>query len=253
MSGAVPFGKERSDYVKGKFSLIAKRYNLFNDLITLGMHRYWKGFLVERMRAEEGSRVLDICCGTGDICRRLRAKVGSRGLCVGLDFSDGMLKVAASRKGTAGVSFVKADATKLPFRDGSFDAVGVGYGLRNLADLDQGLREVRRVLKPGGRFLSLDVGKVRLPVVGRLFHLYFFFMVPAIGKTICPGEDLFDYFPRSTVDYPSQEELSDKLTAAGFERVGFFPFLFGGSVVHCSRKPQEDQNADRTGSQAPRR
>ena len=240
MSYVVPEGQERSEYVKNKFSIIAQKYDLFNDLITLGLHRYWKNFLVAQMGIQNGNLALDICCGTGDIGQRLKAKIGSRGVCIGLDFSDGMLEIAKSRKKAAGTWFVKGDTTKLPFQSNSFDAVGVGYGLRNLSDMDRGLREVKRVLKPGGRFLSLDIGKVGFPVIRQLFHVYFFFIVPAIGKMICPGEDLFEYFPRSTMDYPSQEELANKLKKVGFEKVGFFTFLFGGNIIHYSMKPESD-------------
>ena len=238
MSFVLPEGRERSDYIKRKFTRIAGGYDLFNDLITLGMHRRWKGILTEKAGVGSGSRVLDICCGTGDISRKMRAKVGDKGICVGLDFSEGMLEIAKSRKETAGILFVQGDAIELPFRNDSFDSVSIGYGLRNLSDINRGLQEAIRVLKPGGRFLCLDVGKIRLPAIKQLFKLYFFSVVPAIGKRIYPGEDLFDYLPQSSVPYPSQESLAEKLRELGFGEVQFFNFLFGGGVIHYAEKPK---------------
>ena len=238
MAFIVPSGNEKSDYVKGKFSSIAKKYDLFNDLITQGLHRYWKNFLIEKAHLREGNHALDLCCGTGDICQRLCSMVGDQGVTIGLDFSEGMLEIARSRKQSGAIAFINGDAMDLPFKKNSFDVVTVGYGLRNLSDISRGLREVIRVLKPGGRFLCLDIGKIRVPLVKQLFHVYFFYLVPMIGKMIYPGEDLFDYFPQSSVAYPSQEALAGILKDLGFEEVEFFNFFFGGNVIHYAEKPK---------------
>ncbi len=237
MSFEVPQGKERSEYVRRRFTLTAKKYDLFNDIITLGLHRSWKNFLVEKAHLKGGRQALDICCGTGDISQRLSKILGEQGLTVGLDFSEGMLEIAQSRNQGSDIKFIKGDALTLPFRSNSFDAVTVGYGLRNLSDINAGLREVIRVLKPGGLFLCLDMGKIRIPIIKQLFHLYFFHIVPIIGKMIYPGEDLFDYLPKSSVDYPSQEKLAGKLQDIGFEEVKFFLLFLGGNVIHYAEKP----------------
>ena len=238
MAFNIPTGKEKSKYVKGKFSVIAKRYDLFNDLITQGMHRFWKNFLVEKARLKSSDNALDICCGTGDITQRLKASVGDDGDVIGLDFSSGMLKVAKNRNLASTIYFVKADAMNLPFQDSSIDVVTVGFGLRNLIDISKCLSDVIRVLKPGGRFLCLDMGKVKIPILKQLFKFYFFKIVPIVGKLMYPGEDLFDYFPASSVAYPSQEKLAGMLVNIGFEEVEFFNFYFGSTVIHYAEKPK---------------
>ena len=237
MAFDIPSGQEKSDYVRTKFTKIAERYDLFNDLVTQGMHRYWKNFLVEKARLRKGDCVLDICCGTGDITKRLMVSVGEAGTVYGLDFSQGMLDVGKSRKGVSDVKFVLGDAMNLPFESNSMDAITVGFGLRNLTDISKCLQEVIRVLKPGGRFLCLDMGKVKIPIIKQLFRFYFFQIVPVIGKAIYPGEDMFDYFPQSSVDYPSQEKLAGMLANIGFEEVEFFNFYFGSTVIHFAEKP----------------
>ena len=147
-------GVQRAEQVQKLFTTIARRYDLLNDVMTLGLHRHWKHRLVE-LAGHPGS-VLDLCCGTGDIALRFTGHV------VGADFTHEMLQVARTR--SPHITWTRADALQLPFADASFDVVTVGYGLRNLADLGQGLREVYRVLRPGGKLLALDFGK---PEIGR--------------------------------------------------------------------------------------
>ena len=236
MSYQMPDQGEKYDYVQGKFTAIAQRYDLFNDLITQGFHRHWKNQMIKLAMLQSGDRALDICCGTGDITERLKRAVGSEGQTVGLDFSYGMLEVARSRKTLEQTPLIQGDATQLPFQDASFDAVTVGYGLRNLVDLEGGLKEVLRVLKPGGRFISLDLGKVTLPVAKQVFGFYFFKVVPQIGKILYPGEDMFDYFPQSSVAYPAPEKLQEMMEGIGFEGVSFQNYHFGGSVIHQAFK-----------------
>ncbi len=237
MSFVIPEGEEKSKYVQKKFSGIAGKYDLFNDLMTQGMHRYWKRFLVKKAQLDEGNCALDICCGTGDITQLLKKKVGTQGQVTGLDFSTGMLKVAHARNINSEVSLMRGDATVLPVKNCSLDAVTVGYGLRNLINIEMCFKEVLRALKPGGRFLSLDMGKVKIPVIKQFFEFYFFHIVPRIGKMIYPGEDMFDYFAQSSVNFPSQEKLSEMLENTGFTNVRFYNFYFGGNVIHYAQKP----------------
>jgi demethylmenaquinone methyltransferase/2-methoxy-6-polyprenyl-1,4-benzoquinol methylase len=236
MAFTIPEGNSKAHYVKNRFTGIATRYDLFNDIVTQGMHRYWKKFLVKKAELKPGDQVLDICCGTGDITQLLQKNVGSPGLVVGLDFSPGMLSVAAERNESGLSALIQGDAMILPFKDTCLDAVTVGYGLRNLVDIDRCIEEVQRVLKPGGRFLSLDMGKVNYPIIRNLFAFYFFRIVPRIGKLIYPGEDLFDYFPASSVSFPSQEGLAQLIAGHGFEEVRFYNFYFGSVAVHVARK-----------------
>jgi demethylmenaquinone methyltransferase / 2-methoxy-6-polyprenyl-1,4-benzoquinol methylase len=210
MSFQIPDDQEKSVYVRSKFSVIADRYDLFNDIITQGMHRYWKAFLVRKAGLKVGDSALDICCGTGDITQRLSRAVENSGNITGLDFSTGMLKVAQSRSAAESL-FIQGDAMVLPIKSNSQDAITVGFGLRNLINIEACLTEVYRVLKPGGRFLSLDMGKVSIPLVRELFRFYFFVVVPRIGKWIYPKETFFDYFPHSSLAYPSQKKLAGML------------------------------------------
>jgi len=237
MAFEIPQADKKYAYVQSKFTEIAQRYDLFNDLITQGFHRLWKNEVVRLAGVRAGDQALDICCGTGDILQRLAQAVGPQGQAVGLDFSAGMLQVAASRNLGDQTQILQGDAQALPFHDGQFNAVTVGYGLRNLVDLHQGLSEVYRVLKPGGRFVSLDLGKVTMPVVKQLFHFYFFTVVPLIGKALYPGEDMFDYFPHSSLSYPGPEALKQMLEEVGFTQVSFKNYHFGGSVIHLALKP----------------
>jgi demethylmenaquinone methyltransferase / 2-methoxy-6-polyprenyl-1,4-benzoquinol methylase len=229
-------GPKKAAYVQERFTAIADRYDLFNDLITCGRHRYWKSFVVKQAEVKRGDRALDLCCGTGDITRRLGTAVTDDGQVLGLDFSPGMLKVAGTRARRKNTILLQGDAMVLPVKSASLDVVTVGFGLRNLADIDRCLQETLRVLKPGGRFVSLDMGKVTLPVLRQLFHWYFFRIVPAIGQLIVPGETLFDYFPQSSLTYPAPEALSIKLRDTGFENIRCTRFYAGSTVVHQARK-----------------
>ena len=238
MQFSIPAGDEKSKYVQAGFTRIAEKYDLFNDLFTLGLHRYWKRFLVNKANLKAGDRALDFCCGTGDITELLEKAVGPQGMVIGLDFSEGMLKTARTRDGGESRRLLQGDAMSLPVSDTTLDAATVGYGLRNLAEIQPCLNEVYRILKPGGRFLIIDVGKVKLPVVKQLFDFYFRNIVPLIGKVLYPGEDMFDYFPESSVKYPSQDKMKTLLTETGFTDVTYYNFGFGGTVVHYALKPK---------------
>lgn len=236
MPFTIPEGNSKADYVKLKFSSIAGKYGLFNDLVTQGMHRYWKRSLVNRAGLTPGDRALDICCGTGDITQLIDKAVGKTGTALGLDFSTGMLSIASARNALEKASFIQGDASLIPIKSNSLDTVTVGYGLRNLVDIPACLKEVHRVLKPDGRFLSLDMGKVNLPIIKQIFKFYFSSVVPRIGKLIYPGEDMFDYFPESYVNYPSQEGLAAILSGQGFVEVRFYNFYLGSTAIHYARK-----------------
>lgn len=236
MSFSIPKGDSKASYVESKFTSIAERYDLFNDITTQGMHRYWKRYLVKKAGLKRGDCALDICCGTGDITQLLQKSVTDEGNVVGLDFSSGMLSVATSREKNKDGRFIQGDATVLPVSSSTQNAVTVGFGLRNLVDIPACLKEVFRVLKPGGRFVCLDMGKVKVPIVKDVFDFYFFKVVPRIGKLLYPGEDMFDYFPESTVEYPSQDRLAEMLASAGFRNVRYFNFYFGSTVIHCAEK-----------------
>jgi len=237
----LPAPEEKARYLRQGFDAIARRYDLFNDLITQGQHRWWKRVLVRELGLRPGQRVLDLCCGTGDIAFRAARCLGAAGRVVGADFSGNMLRLARARlnrgSGSARHALLRADATRLPFRDGAFDAVSIGYGLRNVDNLPRCLDELFRVLKPGGVVASLDVGKVRSPWLRVLADGYFFHVVPHVGRLIQPGQDLYSYLPNSSIDYPQQDRLKEILAGHGFSNVRLIEFLGGASVIHLARKP----------------
>ncbi|MDT8447879.1 MAG: bifunctional demethylmenaquinone methyltransferase/2-methoxy-6-polyprenyl-1,4-benzoquinol methylase UbiE [bacterium] len=237
MSFEIPQGQEKYDYVQSKFTEIAQKYDVFNDLITQGFHRYWKNYVCAQAALKPGDQALDICCGTGDITERLGQAVGPQGKVVGLDFSFGMLQVAKSRDLKSQRVYLQGDAMKLPIASEKFDAVTVGFGLRNLVRIEDCMAEVLRVLKPGGRFVVLDMGKVKIPVAKQVFRAYFHSVVPLVGKFLYPGQDMFDYFPASAENYPSQEKLGEMLQGQGFEQVRFKNFHLGSTSVHVAFKP----------------
>ena len=235
MTYHLPSTSEKAEYVSRKFNEIALKYDRFNDLITFGMHRYWKRFVARQTGLREGERCLDLCSGTGDIARSV-IKQHPYAEVTGVDFAASMLEIAAVRTKVYSVQWIQGDALRLPFPDGWFAAVTVGYGLRNLDDLTKGLFEIRRILQPGGVLVSLDVGKVRLPVIDVLSLFYFFKLVPKIGEWLMPEQEMFTYLPQSSLKYPDQETLKRKLLEVGFHQAHYYDFVFGASTVHVAYK-----------------
>ena len=234
----LPDDAEKAGYLRQKFSEIAPKYNLFNDLITYGLHRYWKKFVVRQVGVTKEGRYLDLCCGTADIALRLREMIPQASV-FALDYSWRMLEIARHTRYCKGrsVFFLQADATLLPFACGSMDAVTVGYGLRNVDDLSMCLDQILRVLKPGGVLVSLDVGKVRVPVISELSQFYILQIVPRVGKLLYPKQEIFDYLSHSTKNYPNQETLKQLMLTNGFKQVDVFDFLWGATTVHVAYKP----------------
>ena len=249
MTYQLPESHRKAVYVRERFDQIARHYDLFNDLITQGQHRYWKRFLVRRLKIGPGQQGADLCCGTGDIYARALRAMGPSGHLIGLDFSNEMLQVARNRlqEGKTGLDaatpgqpariLLQGDAMSLPLADNSLQFVSMGYGLRNVTRLEDCLQEIYRVLAPGGVFGSLDVGKVTNPLVAPLARFYMFRIVPLIGKMLQPGEEMYSYLPHSADAFPSQQALADQMAAVGFEQIEVINFLFGASAILLARKP----------------
>jgi demethylmenaquinone methyltransferase/2-methoxy-6-polyprenyl-1,4-benzoquinol methylase len=230
-------GEQRGVKVRQLFSQIAGRYDLINDLQSLGLHRYWKSRLLHAARVRPGERVLDLCCGTGDLCLglvRRRAKV------VGIDFSQAMLLRARDRvvaEEGLPVSFLRGDALNLPFEDQSFDLVTVSYGLRNLADLEGGLREIHRVIHPGGRFLALDFGKPDNRLWRRLYFGYLQCCVPFFGWAFFRNPEAYAYILESLRHYPAQHGVAESLRALQFTGLEILNLMGGAMCIHYAEKP----------------
>jgi len=218
---------QRAKQVNKLFATIAHRYDLLNDVMTLGLHRHWKHRLVEL--AGNPRDVLDLCCGTGDIALRFSGQV------VGADFTEEMLQVARTR--SARIEWTRADALNLPFATASFDVVTVGYGLRNLADIERGLGEVYRVLRPGGKLLSLDFGKPENPVLRKMFFAHLRFHLPIMGRWSCGDPDAYAYILASLEAYPAQRGIKALMEQGGYRECGFEEFLGGTMAINFGVKP----------------
>lgn len=242
MAYRLPEPEDKARYVRGKFDEIARSYDLFNDLISQGQHRIWKNVLVKRLGLASGAKGLDLCCGTGDIALRTWRRLKGGGNVFALDFSINMLRIARGRLAGKGLPPAAAegllcgDAMRLPFPDASLQFVTVGYGLRNVENLAGCLKEIQRVLRPGGVLASLDVGKVRSPLLRPLVDFYFFRIVPLIGRLLQPGQEMFNYLPESSVAYPGQQALRKLMIECGFGEVELIEFALGASVIHIARK-----------------
>lgn len=203
------------------FDRIAPVYDFMNHAMTAGLDRRWRRLTAEAV-VTPGDRVLDACCGTGDLALAAKAAGGT---VTGLDFSEAMLE-RARRKSDA-VEWLQGDLLRLPFSDRSFDAATVGFGVRNVEDLDLGLRELRRVLRPGGRLGILEIVRPRGPLA-LFFRAWFDGLVPAAGKVL-PGGDAYSYLPASVRRFPGPAELGERARAAGFHPVAHR--LLGGGIV----------------------
>lgn len=207
-------GEKRAEKVNDLFAAVAPRYDLINDLQSFGMHRLWKRKLIKMAQVKPGSKALDLCCGTGDVAFALAAQ-GAEVL--GVDFSGPMLSVAKQRQARDGVEhveFVRGDALKLPAADSSVDVLTISYGLRNLSDFEGGLKEMLRVLKPGGRLLVLDFGVPDNTLWRFGYFQYLKWFVPVFGRLFCGDSDTHAYILKSLQNYPAQrgvEKLMLKL------------------------------------------
>jgi len=215
-------GRLPSDEVRGMFDRIAPFYDVMNRAMTAGLDGRWRR-LAAREVVWPGDRVLDACCGTGDLAIAAERRGGK---VVGLDFSERMLERARRKSGT--IEWVKGDALALPFADGEFDAATVGFGVRNLDDLEGGLRELARVLRPGGKVAVLEITRPR-GLLRPFFRLWFDVLVPAAGKVL-PGGKAYTYLPASVRRFPGPEDLAALLVSAGFQEVRY-RLLGGGSVA----------------------
>jgi demethylmenaquinone methyltransferase/2-methoxy-6-polyprenyl-1,4-benzoquinol methylase len=230
-------GEGRAERVNDLFAAIAPRYDLINDLQSFGLHRWWKRRLIQFAAVQPGESALDLCCGTGDVAFAL-AEAGAR--VTGMDFSAPMLAVAEARKvkvsEAAGPMFLQGDALRTPFPDAHFDVVTISYGLRNLASVDEGLREMWRVLKPGGRLLVLDFGKPDNAAWRGAYFAYLRFAVPVFGRLFCKNAAAYAYILESLQHYQAQCGVDEKLRALGAANARIVNFLGGVMSINVAEK-----------------
>ena len=234
------YDEKRAPKVREMFSRLAGRYDVVNDVMSFGLHRVWKKQTVRlALDGRHGViRWLDLCCGTGDLC--FRAERENVRVC-GADFTLPMLAVARRRKieQRRTSRFLQADALRLPFADGSFDVISVGYGLRNLADPERGLTEMRRVLAPGGRAVILDFGKPENPIAGALYQGFLYTMMPAVGWLFHGDPQTYLYIPESLKRYPGQRGVQEMMRRAGFVHARYEEKLLGTMGINIGEAPGE--------------
>lgn len=231
---------QKAERVRAVFDSVASRYDLMNDLMSLGIHRWWKRFAVALTAVGAGSRVLDLAGGTGDLTRLLSERVGPSGLVTCSDINAAMLNEGRARLLDGGyvgnVRYAQCDAEALPFSDSTLDAVTIGFGLRNVTHKDRALKEMFRVLRPGGQVMVLEFSKVTTQPLARLYETYSFSVLPRLGARIAGDADSYQYLAESIRMHPDQETLEAMLTDAGFEQCSYLNLSLGVVAVHRGYK-----------------
>lgn len=229
--------KDKARRVRGVFDSVAPRYDVMNDLMSLGLHRAWKAYAVMVADVREGQSVLDLAGGTGDLALAFARKVGQRGCVVHTDINETMLRTGRDRLLDAGVLLptVVCDAEKLPFHNSHFDVVTVAFGLRNMTHKELALAEMRRVLKPGGRLLVLEFSKVAQPLTG-LYDWYSFNVLPKLGKIVAGDEASYRYLAESIRMHPDQKALKTMMLEGGFGHVDYHNLSAGVVALHVGMR-----------------
>lgn len=238
-------GEQRANKVNQLFAKIAPRYDFINDVQSFGLHRRWKRRLIRLAGARPGERALDLCCGTGDLTFALAA---AGALVTGLDFSEEMLRVAADKSrralaqakhtqtARAQIEFIRGDAQQIPFPENTFDIVTIGYGLRNLADLNAGILDMLRVSKSGGRLLALDFGKPNNALRRGIYFTYLRTFLPLFGKVFCGNASAYAYILESLKHYPTQDGVAAIMRSCGWQNVRIINLLGGTMSIHWAEK-----------------
>ncbi len=229
--------QDKAKRVAGVFTSVASKYDIMNDLMSVGLHRIWKRFAISVSGVRTGQRVLDVAGGSADLSRLFLKKVGPTGQVVLTDINNAMLRVGRDRLLDEGIAtpVTQCDAEHLPFPDNYFDCVSIAFGLRNVTHKDAALREMHRVLKPGGRVIVLEFSKVAKPLE-KAYDFYSFKLLPQMGQMIAGDADSYRYLAESIRMHPGQEELKQMMMDAGLARVEYFNLTGGIVAVHRGYK-----------------
>ncbi|HZH61578.1 MAG TPA: demethylmenaquinone methyltransferase [Metabacillus sp.] len=236
-------GQSKEERVHGVFEKIYENYDQMNSVISFQRHKAWRKETMKRMNVKKGQTALDVCCGTGDWSIALAEAVGPEGSVIGLDFSQNMLKVGhqkVEQLGLKNVNLVHGNAMQLPFEDHSFDFVTIGFGLRNVPDYMQVLKEMNRVLKPGGKAVCLETSQPNLPVFKQFFYLYFRYIMPLFGKVFAKSYSEYSWLQESARDFPGMTELAKMFKEAGFIDIQVKAFTGGVAAMHLGVKAKEE-------------
>ncbi len=231
---------EKPQLVRGVFDRVASRYDLMNDLMSAGVHRAWKDMTAARLNPQPGERIIDCAGGTGDIAKRLarlaRAAKARRGgedaEILVLDYNAEMVGVGRDRVAEAEIAWAVGDAQRLPLPDACADAYVIAFGIRNVTDIPTALREARRVLKRGGRFLCLEFSQPTAPAMRRAYDAYSFNVIPAVGGFVAQDRESYQYLVESIRRFPTQDRFAAMISQAGFEREGYTNFTGGVAALH---------------------
>ena len=226
--------------MRAMFDRISRFYDVMNSVMTAGLHHSWRRRAAELSRLEPGGRALDVATGTGDLAVELASRVGPEGTVVGCDFSDSMLEQARAK--APQLEWEWANALELPYPDASFDAATVGFGARNFSDLDRGLAEMARVVRPGGRVVVLEITTPTRPPLSTFFSIWFDRLVPALGR-LTGDPDAYTYLPSSVKRFPGPEALAAKLAAAGLVDVSWVLTAGGIIALHSGTRPESGHAA----------
>ena len=235
---------EKADLVAGIFNSVADRYDLMNDLMSIGIHRIWKRFAIELSAVREGNSVLDIAGGTGDLAIKFSDIVGSNGTVVLADINESMLNVGRDKLldkcWRPNINFVQTDAQKLPFPDATFECITIAFGLRNVTDKSAALKSMYRALKPGGRLLILEFSKPTNEILAKAYDAYSFHILPLMGKIVANDSDSYKYLAESIRMHPDQEELQILVEEAGFLNCDYYNMTGGIVAIHRGIKNPDD-------------
>jgi demethylmenaquinone methyltransferase/2-methoxy-6-polyprenyl-1,4-benzoquinol methylase len=226
---------EKRARVAGVFDSVASKYDLMNDLMSFGVHRLWKRFVIDLAGVRAGEKVLDVAGGTGDLSREFSKQVGPRGMVVLSDINAAMLGEGRRRladRGVVDLPIVQANAECLPFAEGTFDCITIGFGLRNVTDKDRALRSMCRALKPGGRLLVLEFSKPTTEGLSKIYDQYSFKLLPLMGRLVANDEASYRYLAESIRMHPDQATLKSMMDAAGFGRTQVYNLTGGVVAVH---------------------
>ncbi len=242
-SAAAAGGADKRAYVKRIFSEIAPRYDLLNHVLSLNIDRRWRRAAIAELRIDRNpcGTYLDLCAGTLDVSAMLSTTTGFRGLVIGADFAEPMLTAGAPKISRTKVAPLAADAVELPIESGSIAGAIVAFGIRNVAGLDESLREALRVLAPGGRFVILEFSTPRMRILRSLYLFYFRRILPLIGRLVSGHRTAYTYLPRSVANFPVEEELANRMESAGFARVRWSGVSFGVAAIHVGERSGLDE------------